>query len=112
MSVLLASSQGRHNTLQLLPLGLWWPPSPIPPNTGIQLFLLQSPSRKRAGKGHHRGALPEDPNFVAEYIDFREMLEKESALDAVLRTPDHTHAFVAANSMRAGKHVCREAVGS
>ena len=47
------------------------------------------------------------PNYkVAEYVDFREMLEKETALDAVLcATPDHTHAYVSLHSMKAGKHV-------
>ncbi|MFO1065614.1 MAG: Gfo/Idh/MocA family oxidoreductase [Pirellulales bacterium] len=40
------------------------------------------------------------------YVDFREMLDKEKSLDAVLcATPDHVHAFVTANCMRAGKHV-------
>ncbi len=42
----------------------------------------------------------------AQYVDFREMLEKESAIDAVLcATPDHLHAYVSATAMRAGKHV-------
>ena len=43
---------------------------------------------------------------VKEYEDFREMLEKETDLDAVLcATPDHLHAYVALTAMRAGKHV-------
>ena len=42
----------------------------------------------------------------AGYVDFREMLDREKSLDAVLcATPDHVHAFVTAHSMRAGKHV-------
>lgn len=47
------------------------------------------------------------PNYkVAAYEDFREMLQKEKAIDAVLcATPDHQHAYVCANAMRAGKHV-------
>jgi predicted dehydrogenase len=47
------------------------------------------------------------PNFrCAEYEDFREMLGKEKAIDAVLcATPDHVHAYVAVLAMRAGKHV-------
>ncbi len=46
------------------------------------------------------------PNFtVADYEDFRVMLEKEKAIDAVLcATPDHTHAYVSVLAMRAGKH--------
>lgn len=40
------------------------------------------------------------------YADFREMLEKESALDAVyIMTPEHLHGFMAVSAMKAGKHV-------
>lgn len=40
------------------------------------------------------------------YRDFREMLEKEKNLDAVvIATPDHLHAIVSVTAMRAGKHV-------
>ncbi len=47
------------------------------------------------------------PNFrCADYEDFRVMLEKEKAIDAILcGTPDHLHAYVSILSMRAGKHV-------
>ena len=47
------------------------------------------------------------PNFrCAGYEDFRVMLEKEKALDAILcATPDHLHAYVSIRAMRAGKHV-------
>ncbi len=47
------------------------------------------------------------PNYrCAEYEDFRVMLEKEKAIDAILcATPDHLHAFVSVTAMRAGKHV-------
>jgi predicted dehydrogenase len=40
------------------------------------------------------------------YIDFRELLEKESGIDAIkIMTPDHLHATVAIASMNKGKHV-------
>lgn len=40
------------------------------------------------------------------YIDYRKMLEQESAIDACLiATPDHTHAVTAIDSMNLGKHV-------
>lgn len=43
---------------------------------------------------------------LREYLDFREMLDKESSLDAILcATPDHLHAYVSLTAMRAGKHV-------
>jgi len=47
------------------------------------------------------------PNFkVADYEDFRVMLEKEKAIDAILcATPDHNHAYVSITAMRQGKHV-------
>lgn len=53
----------------------------------------------------HYGA--KSPNFrVADYEDFRVMLEKEKAIDAVLcATPDHLHAYVCIQAMRQGKHV-------
>jgi predicted dehydrogenase len=47
------------------------------------------------------------PNHTcATYEDFRLMLEKERAIDAVLiATPDHLHAYVTIIAMKAGKHV-------
>lgn len=47
------------------------------------------------------------PGFrCAGYEDFREMLDKEKGLDAILcATPDHLHAYVSITAMRAGKHV-------
>ena len=43
---------------------------------------------------------------MADYEDFRVMLEKEKAIDAILcATPDHQHAYVCVTVMRQGKHV-------
>lgn len=40
------------------------------------------------------------------YTDYREMLDKEKRIDAVMiATPDHTHAVIAMEAMRRGKHV-------
>ena len=40
------------------------------------------------------------------YKDYREMLDREKGLDAVLvATPDHTHAIISMAAMKAGKHV-------
>ena len=102
--------QGRHNTLQLLPL------------EDVQVTAIADPAvywdlnrfyyKNIAGRGPVKDIIEEHyekktPNFkVAEYVDFREMLEKESSIDAILcSTPDHTHAYVASQAMRAGKHV-------
>jgi predicted dehydrogenase len=47
------------------------------------------------------------PNHrCAVYEDFRVMLEKEKAIDAVLiATPDHLHAYASIIAMKLGKHV-------
>ena len=47
------------------------------------------------------------PNYkVADYEDFRVLLEKEKSIDAILcATPDHLHAYVSVAAMRQGKHV-------
>ncbi|CAG1772188.1 partial Inositol 2-dehydrogenase, partial [uncultured bacterium] len=43
---------------------------------------------------------------AAKYADFREMLDKQRDIEAiVIATPDHLHAPVAVAAMRAGKHV-------
>jgi predicted dehydrogenase len=40
------------------------------------------------------------------YRDFRQMLEKQKDIDAVvIATPDHTHAVIAMAAMQMGKHV-------
>ncbi len=40
------------------------------------------------------------------YQDYRQMLDREADLDAVIiATPDHTHAVIAMEAMRRGKHV-------
>jgi predicted dehydrogenase len=47
------------------------------------------------------------PNHTcAVYEDFRVMLEREPAIDAVLiATPDHLHAYITIAAMKLGKHV-------
>ena len=43
---------------------------------------------------------------AAKYADFREMLDKQKDIEAVLiATPDHLHAVMAHRAMKAGKHV-------
>ena len=43
---------------------------------------------------------------VQKYQDYREMLEKQKDLDAIIvATPDHMHAVIASNAMDLGKHV-------
>jgi len=43
---------------------------------------------------------------LGKYRDYREMLEKQKDIDAVIvATPDHMHAVIASNAMDMGKHV-------
>jgi predicted dehydrogenase len=43
---------------------------------------------------------------LRKYQDYRQMLEQQKDLDAVIvATPDHMHAVIASNAMDAGKHV-------
>ena len=43
---------------------------------------------------------------ATRYVDYREMLEKQKDIDAVvIATPDHTHAMIATAAMSLGKHV-------
>jgi hypothetical protein len=48
-----------------------------------------------------------NPQFKCkDYVDFRQMLDKEKNIDAVLcATPDHWHAFVTLAAIHRGKHV-------
>jgi len=66
----------------------------------------------RSGRGpvhaeveaHYGGKTPN--HRCAVYEDFRVMLEKEKAIDAVLiSTPDHLHAYASILAMKSGKHV-------
>jgi predicted dehydrogenase len=43
---------------------------------------------------------------VKKYRDYREMLDKQKDIDAVIvATPDHMHAVISSNAMDVGKHV-------
>ena len=43
---------------------------------------------------------------LQKYQDYREMLDKQKNLDAIIvATPDHMHAVIASNAMDVGKHV-------
>jgi predicted dehydrogenase len=54
---------------------------------------------------HARGAFNKFPE-AKRWSDFREMLEKQPEIEAVMiATPDHTHASIALAALRAGKHV-------
>lgn len=105
-----AGGQGRSNVRNLLPLD------------DAQIIAVADPAESFSLENFYYkgmgGRLPviaeiekhyaqKTPNRrVAGYVDFREMLDKEKSIDAILcATPDHLHAYVAATAMRAGKHV-------
>ncbi len=101
--------RGRENTAELLQLD------------DVQVVAIADPAeywnlanfyyQSEAGRGPVKKMI-EDHNTsrntnlkVAEYQDFRDMLEQESALDAILcSTPDHSHAYICLMAMQAGKH--------
>ena len=105
-----AGGQGLHNTRALFE------------EDDCQIIALADPAEEwdlsqwyyggKSGRGPGRARIEEHyaaktPNFkCAVYEDFRVMLEKEKAIDAVLiATPDHLHAYVSIVAMKAGKHV-------
>ena len=62
------------------------------------LELLEKHYAEAKAKGEHGG--------VKAYVDYRELLEKEKALDGIMvATPDHQHAVISLAAMRLGKHV-------
>lgn len=104
-----AGGQGRVNTRKLLPL------------EDVQVIALADPCTEwdleRFYYKGKAGRLPvkaeiekhysaKTPGFrVADYEDFRVMLDKEKAVDAVVvATPDHLHAYASLAAMRRGKH--------
>ncbi len=70
----------------------------IPGGRDIGQEFVQKYYGKSKESGNFRGC--------TSYEDFRELLEKESDLDAIkIMTPDHLHAAIAIASMKKGKHV-------
>lgn len=65
--------------------------------------------RERTGQGQPRPQgvrLQEQFAKARRYADWREMLDKQKDLDAlVIATPDHLHAVIAKGAMQTGKHV-------
>lgn len=60
--------------------------------------IVQRYYAKRSRRAIFRGC--------SAYRDYRELLEHEKDVDAVIiGTPDHSHAVIAAHAMRLGKHV-------
>ncbi|MBA2355259.1 MAG: Gfo/Idh/MocA family oxidoreductase [Acidobacteria bacterium] len=67
-----------------------------------------TPEQRARGQEQLAGLqlLGEKAGKATRYVDYREMLEKQKDIDAVLiATPDHTHAVIATAAMSLGKHV-------
>ena len=104
-----AGGKGRNNTREFLKLD------------DVRITSVADPAyywnladfyyRSEAGRGPVKDLIEErfqaqNPSFqVTEYLDFREMMEKEELDGIVCSTPDHTHAYISLLAMRAGKHV-------
>lgn len=70
----------------------------IPGGRDLGQELVEKYYGKKLKKGSYKGC--------ASYNDYRELLEKETDIDAVkIMTPDHLHAAVSQASMKKGKHV-------
>ena len=65
-------------------------------------------TKDREGKPNEQMIkLQEAYGKARRYDDFRQMLDQQKDIDAVLvATPDHIHAVAAKAALDAGKHVC------
>jgi len=94
----------------ILPRYMWGDqPSPLTPSNRVNTALIGLGVR---GKQQTGGMLKDiscdvDKRAGGTYQDYRKMLdEKDKDIDAVLiATPDHTHAVIAMEAIRRGKHV-------
>ena len=93
------------------------PPSPRPaPPAEASAFKSLGPSKAQLAANERWPDQDERANLsrfveqqvprLRKYQDYREMLEKQKDIDAIIvATPDHMHAVIASNAMDAGKHV-------
>ena len=63
---------------------------------------MWDPSQIAASQARHK----DKAGQVKEYADYRQLLDKEKSLDAVvIATPDHWHAAICTAAIKAGLHV-------
>ena len=120
------STSGAGAALNLLPSGTLFGQAPKP-NEKLSVGLIGMGGRIQGmvtqliEQGHHVATFcdvdqrqisnskkrhGEPVAKAAEYSDYRQLLEKEKSLDAVvIATPDHWHAPICNAAMAAGKHV-------
>ena len=89
------------------------PPKPGDVVSGFKFWGPSKAQRDADGKWPDQDSRAVLRRFVQDqaprlkkYQDYREMLDKQKDIDAVIvATPDHMHAVIASNAMDAGKHV-------
>jgi predicted dehydrogenase len=110
VAIIGVGGQGRSNIrglLQLPDVQIIAVADPIETHDLADFYYKGKAGRKPVQAEIQKHYSEKTPNYrVAEYEDFRVMLEKEKDIDAILcATPDHLHACVSIMAMRAGKHV-------
>ncbi|NQW05306.1 MAG: Gfo/Idh/MocA family oxidoreductase [Acidobacteria bacterium] len=84
------------------------PTGPVWENFGKSTLQAQADAKWTPAEGDAdmKKFVNEQMPKLARYRDYREMLDKQTDIDAVIvATPDHMHAVIASNAMDAGKHV-------
>jgi predicted dehydrogenase len=105
-----AGGRGRENVRELLKLAdaqVIAVADPAESFSTANFYYKSTGGRGPAREEIEKHYAAKTPNFrCTTHEDFRVMLEKEKAIDAILcATPDHLHAYVSTIAMRSGKHV-------
>ena len=79
----------------------------LTPSNRVNTALIGCGVRGKQDQGGTMVSCDVDKRTGAQYQDYRKMFdEKDKDIDAVvIATPDHTHAFLAMEAIRRGKHV-------
>jgi len=114
----IAAQEARRAEMMKRNAGAGGPPGGAPnPNAAVQMGAAGS--GRKIALANIYAICDVDPDYSGHiikgypkakiYNDWREMLDKEKSIDAVvIGTPDHNHATIAAAFMRAKKHVYLE----
>ncbi|MBN2308434.1 MAG: Gfo/Idh/MocA family oxidoreductase [Candidatus Hydrogenedentes bacterium] len=65
----------------------------------------REPARQLVDDYYAKNAAPGGYKGCRAYADYRELLEKEDVDAVMIATPDHTHAVIAMDALKRGKHV-------
>ena len=113
VAVIGTGGRGKRLTNQVLPLADARVVAIADPNefANYERFYYKKTSGRLVAKKEIDAAYAEKQKSGAypglrDYVDFREMLDKEKGIDAVIiATPDHVHASASLTSIALGKHV-------